>query len=67
MPQSKGRIERLNGSFQSRLPIELRIANKQKKKYISPMSHPWKKYEFRKFINIQLKKDNTEFELLAYK
>ena len=27
VPQSKGRIERLNGSFQSRLPIELRLAN----------------------------------------
>ena len=38
---------------------------KPKKKYIPPMSHPWKKYEFRKFINIQLKKGNTEFELLA--
>ena len=27
VPQAKGRIERLNGSFQSRLPIELRRAN----------------------------------------
>ena len=27
VPQAKGRIERLNGSFQSRLPVELRRAN----------------------------------------
>ena len=27
VPQSKGRIERLSGSFQLRLPIELRLAN----------------------------------------
>lgn len=27
VPQSKGRIERLNATFQSRLPIELRLAN----------------------------------------
>lgn len=33
---------------------------KSKKKYIPPMSHPWKKYEFRKFINKQIKINNAE-------
>ena len=38
---------------------------KSKKKYIPPMSHPWKKYEFRKFINYQLQKNNYETDLSA--
>lgn len=38
---------------------------KVKKKYIPPMSHPWKKYEFRKFINRQLQQQNNNSELFA--
>ena len=38
---------------------------KVKKKYIPPMSHPWKKYEFRKFINRQLQQQNINSELFA--
>ena len=38
---------------------------KVKKKYIPPMSHPWKKYEFNKFINYQLQNNNSKIELSA--
>ena len=39
--------------------------SKPKKKYIPPMSHPWKKYEFRKFINYQSLKHYNNIELSA--
>ena len=59
VPQSKGRIERLNGSFQSRLPIELRLANiktldeanKFLKKYITKYNNRFA-LPIKKFTNV---------------
>lgn len=49
--QAKGRIERLNQSFQSRLPIELKRAN------VSNIE------EANKFLKSYLKKYNNQFSL----
>jgi len=61
VPQKKGRVERLFGTLQSRLPIEFKrhgvstIDNalqeaKPSKIYIPDFSHPWKSGAFSKFV-----------------
>ena len=51
IPQSKGRVERMNGTLQSRLPVELRL------KSISSID------EANKFLNSYIKKFNKRFAL----
>ena len=51
IPQSKGRVERMNGTLQSRLPVELRL------KGISSID------EANKFLNSYIKKFNKRFAL----
>lgn len=51
VPQSKGRVERMNGTLQSRLPIELRLNG------ISSID------EANKFLNSYIKKLNKRFAL----
>ena len=51
IPQSKGRVERMNGTLQSRLPVELRL------KGISSIE------EANKFLNSYIKKFNKRFAL----
>lgn len=51
VPQSKGRVERMNGTLQSRLPVELRL------KGISSID------EANKFLNSYIKKFNKRFAL----
>ncbi len=51
VPQSKGRVERMNGTLQSRLPVELRL------KGISSIE------EANKFLNSYIKKFNKHFAL----
>lgn len=51
IPQSKGRVERMNGTLQSRLPVELRLNN------ISSID------EANKFLNSYIKKFNKRFAL----
>ena len=60
VPQSKGRIERLNGSFQSRLPIELRLANI---KTLDEANKFLKKYivKYNKQFSLPIKKFSSVF------
>lgn len=51
VPQSKGRVERMNATLQSRLPVELRLNN------ISSID------EANKFLNSYIKKFNKRFAL----
>ncbi len=51
IPQSKGRVERMNGTLQSRLPVELRLNG------ISSID------EANKFLNSYIKKFNKRFAL----
>lgn len=51
VPQAKGRVERMFGTLQSRLPIELRLAN------ITSIE------EANKFLNSYIKKFNKQFAL----
>lgn len=51
IPQSKGRVERMNGTLQSRLPVELRL------KGISSID------EANRFLNSYIKKFNKRFAL----
>ena len=62
--QSKGLVERTNGTFQGRLVNELKLNGittieeaevKEVKKYVPPMSHPWKLASFKK----QMQKAHT--------
>lgn len=61
VPQAKGRVERLNQTLQSRLPIELRIAGI---KNIDQANHFLKEYikQFNEQFSLQLHASKTVFE-----